>query len=1493
MNDFKLYIGNKEVELDEGVEILYTYQIDDLTNPTIIKNSFSKTITIKGTRENNHLFGHYWNIERRQTVSDNSAANVYFNASKKMDFQLYLDNELKESGYVKLDEVRITPNNYEYDITLYGGLGDFFYNLSTLSDGNQRKLCDLDFGKDLTFNINIDTIQDAWDSLKKGNDDKWKIINFMTAYNGLPDDFNADRMLIDTTNTNLTKSTTVDGVKYTTKDGWVMAELPDKMTEWETRDLRSYHQRPCIRMKEIIKACCNPINNGGYQVELDKDFFNENNAYYEKTWMTLPMIQTLEYDSGEQIIEDATLLTETTEGNTEGYMYQELKFDLGDFPASSISSLNVKAKINPNLTNRYTSHKWFWNESGDSYHSGWACYGSLFVQLLAYNGDTVIAASDAYNLTSPIRHNGKVWYGENSRYTGARAFTPYLGKKIFDTLGTFENKGFTLDNGTTPHEFSFPIYNITNNITSLKFCYYWGANQDKLDKIGYAYSTFDEPKDVSWAAHNWNSTSRTSPSYMNAILTSHDLKSVIGSTIGRTGTEVTKNLLLSTEASPCEYLLSYCKMFGLYFSKSPFENVIKIQTRKTFYNRDVINDISKDIDRYESVTISPLTFSTKYLEFSQEQDSTQYAKDYLTTKGVAYGSKILNTGYEFNSDKKQLLDTNVIKSGVEGLEKSKYFTCYNNDDKVRPFFGYGMKYYLYNDDKTVEMTGTNSSGSNLLGINADANLKYYDTFAKMQFHDSTQKSTDGNNCLVFFSGFKNFAENRANTINYFLTDDCHYQTSLNEGTPCWLFVTANKDVNGKPVARKVSELPVFERYLTDVDSTTIKKSLDFGTPQELYIPKYSITEDTNIYNNFWKTYLEDLYDVNTKIYTANVRLKKDKTGYDLLRQFYWFENSVWRINKITDWNMASDGTTKVEFIKVQDLNDYTSITQLKKNLIRLFSSKYNVNANGDNIELRLVTENGGEWYLLTNNPNLMFSQTQGEGNTTISLLIPKTTNPSTPSYYTITAIDNQGNNTSINLTQGYLGETQVSVSPSSLIVPATGGEYDVKFNWINQGDNDMRYSYVTGDVTATAFGIDSYDATISVTNSDEPDAVISGKVLFINDLTTIEVGIDQIPQSLSFGKEGGEYEFTFKYNSNVKYDNLPYWINMDGNKMKVLPNIYETARRSKITLSNGSSSADVYIYQEENKNMYNDMVTPENMYFNSSGGLQYINVQLSNPWIIEYRGDWFALNMYNGDYPSIVGVSCESNEGEKRTGHITVRDTVNGNRYGIFLSQAGMQEPQEISVEPLYIEADAEGGEYTVNFTYTNRNGDYVDVVADEGLYLDRLTWNGDVGTLRVRLGRNESVAKKNYIIEFKTRIGNLSVKVTQAEGSPHITITNKNMLFEQKGGGALVGVTSNVPWYCRIDVPWLTSDLMTGDAGSSEMFITVLENTTPSNRTGYVYIYRSDIKNELLDTITINQKELIETLEVIPDSIEFDEQGGTATIEIKSNTDWTIEINE
>ena len=1494
MKDLHLYIGNREVEFHSNPEILYTYQTDELNNPTIVKNSFSKTITIYGSSANNQLFGHFWNVERLQ-VNGGDGSGVYFNASKKMPFTLYIGNEIYEQGYVKLDEVRRVDGNYEYDITLFGGLGDFFYNLSINDDGNEMKLSDLAFGENIDFTININTVKEAWTALENGTNGKWQTINFMPAYNGLPDDFDADKIIINTKGTNLTKYKTDGGKAYQTKNDYVLGTLPDEMTEWETRDLRSYLQRPCIRMKEVVKACCDPVNNGGYEVVLDSDFFNENNPYWEKTWMTLPMIQALEYDSGEQTLEGAKLIASETTGDTEGYMYQDLNFDMGEYPNSVPSSISVKATIDVNLSSVNTSYVWFWNRNGDSYHTGWWCVGSLFCQLLAFNGDTVVGASQVYNLTTPIRHNGKLYYGDNTDYNGGHKYTPYMGKPITNILGTFKSDGFTRENASIPAEFTFVINGLTTNVTSVKMCYYWGASKDKIKKNDRAFSLFDRTYSNGWVTQEYRSHYATEPNKVAMAIKSSNLKAVLGGTIGRTGTEVTKSLILNTEASPADYLLSYCKMFGLYFTKDVYENKIYIETRKSFYNRDEVINLEELVDYSKGVNISPIAFDTKWVQFSQEKDETQFSSNYLTTKGIDYGCKVLNTGYEFNSEKKELLEENVIKSGIEGLERSKYFVAYNNDNVCRPWFGYGLKYNLYNGDDTIEVNGTNAAGSNIMGINEGEGMKYYDIFPKLQFHDADNSPTDGNNCLVFFSGVKDLSSGRTNPISYYLTDDCYWQSQLNEGTPCWLFTTSDTDVYERPAARKINSIPVFERYLTDSTGNKVKKSLDFGSPQELFIPSYSITDEVNIYHNFWKTYLEDLYDINTRVLTAWVRII-GQPNPNWLRKFYWFENAIWRINKITDWNVGSYDTTKVEFVKVQDVGDYTSITQTKSNTIKLTASKYNVSPNGERVTLNLTTLNEGNWFIKGSDNGLIFSKANGTGSQQLSVTIPQTKAPTANTPYYITAVDNEGNMANITINQGYNGETRLLVKPTNLIVPSNGGFYDIDFEWINQGNNKIENYSLSGDINAEVV-IDGFDGDLTVKGNIENNN-ISGKVRFYNSSFDAEIGIDQLAERVNFTKDGGSVDMIFNYNSNLTFLNLPYWLSVSKvsdmeYRLTAIPNYYEDIRQATITVSNGANIADFRAFQEvgEAPAQETPKVAPNSLYFNAEGGTQYLSINIPNTWVITENLDWVSLNMNNGDGTSIVGVIAAANEGNTRSGIIKVRDVISSIEYDVYVTQIGTTSTRSFTITPNHIDVPKEGGTYSVTVNYEGRNGDYVSLSGSGFTWTD-LKWEGDTATLTVTVGANTTTQMKNLVLTFTTAIGNFDLTMEQYPSTENVALEKPIVNFNGDGGGDLSPFESNVPWIATVSDTWIAINPTEGEDGYYPLAIVTDPNPSIEPRTGYVWI-NSKGTGERLATITVNQDGLVEVITVNPSTITFDADGGTATFTINSNTSWNITLME
>ena len=347
--EVNLYIGGKELFFSEPPEILFTFQRTDYTNPTIIKNNYTKTITVEGTPENNKVFGELHLLERTQN-------DVLFNPAKRVDFELYVNGDLTETGYAKLDNIIKNKHKITYELTLYGGLGDFFYGLSygfdyddydstiEQSKDEELRLKDLtyyspyaDDDTEFNFNITKDAVYDAWRVLggqtsATGDNKKWDYINFAPAYNGLPDDFDSDKVLINTSGysngcrISVPAGARVDGTTYATaqiieqntipqtivvgddtytrNNGYALSELKGEITEWDVLDLRSYLQRPVLRVKGLVEAIQRYVaEKGGYTLNLDSNFFNNNNPYYNKAWITLPMLSNL---NGEYAEAEAT-----------------------------------------------------------------------------------------------------------------------------------------------------------------------------------------------------------------------------------------------------------------------------------------------------------------------------------------------------------------------------------------------------------------------------------------------------------------------------------------------------------------------------------------------------------------------------------------------------------------------------------------------------------------------------------------------------------------------------------------------------------------------------------------------------------------------------------------------------------------------------------------------------------------------------------------------------------------------------------------------------------------------------------------------------------------------------------------------------------------------------------------------------------------------------------------------------------------------------------
>ena len=95
-----LLINDHPVDLsDEGISILFQRQRTDYTNPTIVRNSFTKTIKLPGTKTNNSIFSNLWKLDKYININNNGGG---FIPSKREPFLLLKDGNLVEQGSVKL-----------------------------------------------------------------------------------------------------------------------------------------------------------------------------------------------------------------------------------------------------------------------------------------------------------------------------------------------------------------------------------------------------------------------------------------------------------------------------------------------------------------------------------------------------------------------------------------------------------------------------------------------------------------------------------------------------------------------------------------------------------------------------------------------------------------------------------------------------------------------------------------------------------------------------------------------------------------------------------------------------------------------------------------------------------------------------------------------------------------------------------------------------------------------------------------------------------------------------------------------------------------------------------------------------------------------------------------------------------------------------------------------------------------------------------------------
>jgi hypothetical protein len=152
----RLLVNNSPVDLSDNFDILISKSIADIKSPETRSSEWTKTVVIPGTRANNKLFGHIFEVE--QTIQGTTQFAPDFNPNKKADVVVLLDEIEQLRGFIRLIQINVLDStDIQYECSLHGQTADLF---TTIAD---RKLNDLNFSE-FNHTLSSGSVIDSWDT---------------------------------------------------------------------------------------------------------------------------------------------------------------------------------------------------------------------------------------------------------------------------------------------------------------------------------------------------------------------------------------------------------------------------------------------------------------------------------------------------------------------------------------------------------------------------------------------------------------------------------------------------------------------------------------------------------------------------------------------------------------------------------------------------------------------------------------------------------------------------------------------------------------------------------------------------------------------------------------------------------------------------------------------------------------------------------------------------------------------------------------------------------------------------------------------------------------------------------------------------------------------------------------------------------------------------------------------------------------------------------
>lgn len=785
----ELFINGKEIYLTERLEPNFTYRFLDSLSPSAVKSGYSKTVTLPACAQNTEALSPF---------------------QERYDWVLYEGNRILEQGYCTLDDEEEEGFRKDYHLTLYGGLGSFFYNLKG-EDNNPKTLNDicLGFGESLeednafSQSLTPGFVYQGWRDTGSVSDIlklvpcTWKVSAFdytKTIVNAIGDIFPRSGS---------------GGHTYPSGGGEYLLVTADENTPYAKQDFRIEYMPIAIRYRNIIEGCCRSESNGGYQVHLDPDFFNEDNPYWTDMFLmnTVPGAET----SGE------------SEEVEEVYS----SFYLDDM---DLNQVNQSKYFNP------SGSAGEWNYSG----SGW-----LQTSEIIAGNQFLVTITPSFTLDPPPFGNApiplRVNHGDS--FNSTIDVENEGGERVYGTVAWTHRDVVTLPPRATSGSFATKTVSITipDGWTKIRFriTNHWDTDNPTFE--------VKNPNNRNW--RNWPVDAFLNNSLVSANLTTvffNPDEAVLQDPV------FSKSKYLSNSKTPLDYLLAYTKMFNLRFYVHPGKKKVDILTFKNYIGTKGVKDISDRIDYGKPYVTTRKLIDAGIINFNLDPEPNVTVQKYFDEEGQNILDRRVKIG-ESNAIQDYLGNLGV-KVGSRSRQESAL---------ARRVGSFGTSYLGFNQSAPYTLSYYTSSASGSELVNMEYSLNYINEPSRYD----VLEVQDPSNVVVMFAGLKSnpIPESPA-IISRNSKDMVRYA-----GKPCFLggipeFMHDGEERSEFGSHIKVTyQLPVFSLTPNYPDS-----NYGISFANENYD---SIVVTSNLFDLYFKDFVDNIYLKPRKV-TCWVRLQE-------------------------------------------------------------------------------------------------------------------------------------------------------------------------------------------------------------------------------------------------------------------------------------------------------------------------------------------------------------------------------------------------------------------------------------------------------------------------------------------------------------------------------------------------------------------------------------------------------------------------------------------